>query len=58
MYRVVKNSKVSLEDRAKAVQEMALTGRGTNPVNPLPLPSIIMEAVCTYSLKTDPPKIF
>lgn len=55
--RVVRNWKVSLEDTVKAVQETALRGRCTNPANPLQLPSILMEAVCTYSLKRTHPTV-
>lgn len=55
--RVVRNWKVSLEDKVKAVQETALRGGCTNPAKPLQLPSILMEAVCTYSLKRTHPTV-
>lgn len=56
--RAARNWKVSLEDTVKAVQETALRGKCTNPAKSLQLPSVLMEAVCTYSLKRDPPNGF
>lgn len=58
MHRVVRNWKASLQDTLQAVQKMALRGRGTSPAEPLQLPLIIVEAVHTNSLKTDPPTGF